>query len=351
MSAMSELHIENMNLEVEWLELLVSILKVDSYEARIMKPIEGPDDEHEWEQMRWFPDLEINPVGQEERLAVEFKMFRWKKDWQYRINDAVAFVEDLTFKFDYVYGIVILSLELDEDERASVDELVDGRQVAVWDFKKLREIAADDAKLLERLEQLASETEIDDRSFIPRRPVVLGRGAEIAQRLRATPAGKMGWREFEGICHEAIRFLFGRELQKLVAQSVTYDNLHRMDLIGRIKPEKESFWAMLVSDFSSRYVVFEAKNYSNPIGQHAIDITAKYLFRAGLRNVAVVIAREGASQQATIASAGHLREDRKFIMVISMNDMCKMLEGADAGDPPENVLFDRMDETLMAVGR
>jgi len=350
MSAMSDLHIENMNLEADWLKLLVAILERTEGRASIMKPMEGPADEEEWEQMRWVPDIALTPRMGGKPIAVELKMFRWRNDWKLRINDAVAYMQNLVLRGDFGRGILILSLELDEDE-ARVIEGFKGDEIEIWDLKNLRDLIADDPELLDQLEQMVSDTDLDDRPFVVRRPIALKRGADIASRLRDTPAGRPGWQEFETICHEAIRFLFGRELQKLVPQNVTYDTLHRMDLIGRIRPESESFWAMLASDFSSRYVVFEAKNYVQAIGQSAIDITAKYLFRAGLRTVAIVIAREGASSQATSASAGHLREDRKFIMVISMNDMCRMLEGADAGDPPENVLFDRMDETLMAMGR
>ncbi len=38
-------------------------------------------------------------------------------------------------------------------------------------------------------------------------------------------------------------------------------------------------------------------------------------------------------------------------MVITLSDLCAMLEGADLGDPPENLLFQRMDEMLMRMGR
>jgi hypothetical protein len=34
-----------------------------------------------------------------------------------------------------------------------------------------------------------------------------------------------------------------------------------------------------------------------------------------------------------------------------MEELCSLLEGVDKGDAPENVLYEKMDYLLMAVGR
>jgi hypothetical protein len=39
------------------------------------------------------------------------------------------------------------------------------------------------------------------------------------------------------------------------------------------------------------------------------------------------------------------------MLTLSLSDVCGMLNGFDAGDPPENLLFERMDGALMAVDR
>ncbi|MBI1218245.1 MAG: hypothetical protein GC186_06820 [Rhodobacteraceae bacterium] len=352
MGTMKELHIETMNLEVEWQHLLAEILGQPSVgQALVMKPDEGPADEEEWEMMRFVPDIAFTPSGAASPVAVEFKMFRWRSNWRSRVGDAIAFLKTLLEQSNYARGALVLSLEIDASDREAFRQAA-GSNVDLWDLGNLRDLAARDPELLDRLEELVSDTDIESAgSTSHRRQADTLKGASIAAKLHATAVGQAGWRAFEEACHEAIRFLFSRELHKLVPQQCTEDGLHRMDLIGRIRPDRNSFWALLSSDFGTRYVVFEAKNYASPIGQDAIDITSKYLFRAGLRTVAIVVAREGASEQAIKTSAGHLREDRKFIMVISKDDLCAMLEGADSGDPPENLLFDRMDETLMAVGR
>lgn len=352
MGKMKELQTEMMNLEFEWRHLLAAILgQVNVGNVSVMKPDDWPSDEEEWEQIRFVPDLAFTPLNADEPVAVEFKMFRWRSDWRSRVGDAIAFMKDLLKQGPYARGLLIVPVEID-DEDATVLRKAAGPDIDIWDLNHLRHLAAADTQLLDQLEQIASETRLDDDRLVSRRRTSdTERGATIAARLRETPAGKPGWQVFERTCHEAIRFLFDRELHNLVAQQHTYDGLNRMDLIGRIRPERESFWAMLASDFATRYVVFEAKNYAEAIGQQAIDITSKYLFRAGLRTVAIVIAREGGSERAMRASASHLREDRKFIMVISMDDLCAMLKGADAGDPPENLLFSRMDQSLMSMGR
>lgn len=355
MGKMSELQIETVNLESEWQQLLAEILSQEAVGLATVgaEPDNFPTDEEEWESLRYIPDIVFTQYLDQKPTAVEFKMFRWPNNWRSRTADAIAFMEKLLDETGYEKGIVIVSLEITVKDRASFFSLAHPN-IELWDLQDLRSRASKAPVLLDKLDELISDTLIEasiNNTTSTGRHAATQSGTTIVAKIRATPAGKAGWQQFEAACHEAIQFLFGRDLHNLVAQQNSYDKLNRMDLIGRIRPEPNSFWAHLATDFATRYVVFEAKNYKMPIGQAAIDITSKYLFRAGLRTVAIVIARKGASTQALLASAGHLREERKFIMVISMEDVCAMLIGADQGDAPENRLFERMDETLMKMGR
>lgn len=352
MSASSELHIETMNLASDWKGLIGEILNLPHVGRAIaQKPDESPADEEEWKLYQYAPDLAFTSVGSTSRAAVEIKMLRWRSSWLRRISDAVAFMEQVLAHTGLDRGIVILSIAVAPDLLRELNAGA-GDRVEIWDLEKLRDLASSDPALANSLEDLVAETDLDGHTAQPatRAPEAM-RGAALANRLRATVPGPPGWRAFEDACHEAIRHLFGRELFNLKPQHRTDDGLNRMDLIGRIRPLQESFWGMIAADFATRYIVFDAKNYAAPIGQDAVHTTAKYLMRRGLRTFAIVIAREGASPAATQVAAGGLREDGKFILVISMADLCSMLEGDDRGDPPENRLFDRLDEALMSLGR
>lgn len=352
MGSMKDLHIEIMGLTRDWLELIGRILSQDQVGAAyVMRPDEAPDDEESWNGLRLVPDLAFTPVGAGAPFAVEFKMFRWQAEWRRRLREAVVHMHEILAQGRYQRGIIILSFEVDDQTLAATRSFIDGA-IDVWPLQRLRELVAKDTELAEQLEELAGDTAMDAPSIaLPAETHVKAKGAAIAAILQKTPAGKSGWQAFESTCADAVKFLFGRELHRPTSQKGSRDGLHRMDLISRIRSEGNSFWSMIASDFSTRYVVFDAKNYEAPIGQDEIELTKKYLFKGGLRTVAVILAREGASHQAKIAAEQALREDQKLILVVNMAQLCAMLEGADAGDPPENVMFDMIDDMLMGMGR
>lgn len=352
MSASSDLHIETMNLASDWTALVGEILS-QPHVGRAMpqKPDDPPSDEEEWRLYQFAPDLAFIPTGATEKTAIEIKMLRWRSNWLGRVSDAVAFMEQVLAHGGMGRGVIVLSIAIAPELLTELNAGTGGR-VEIWDLEKLRDLASADSALAEALEDLAAETDLEGHiSQPPVRPTDAMRGAEIAARLRATSPGRPGWQAFESACYEAIRHLFGRELHNLLTQHRTDDGLNRMDLIGRIRSGQQSFWAMIASDFSTRYIVFDAKNYVAPIDQDAVHTTAKYLMHRALRTFAIIIARDGASPQAMQVAAGGLREDGKFVLVISMADVCSMLEGDDRGDPPENRLFEKLDEVLMSLGR
>ncbi|MER9056988.1 hypothetical protein [Mesorhizobium sp. M0910] len=352
MGKMKELQIETHNLDRDWQDLLLRILaQEDVGLAAATRPDEEPADQEEWELYRSLPDLTFTPKETVRKLAVEFKMFRWQKDWQRHVRDAISHIHGIVRTEGFDGGIVIVSLDISDQALAELKSTA-APEVQIWGLGTLRSLAEKDDALADALEELVSETVLDGDSGIrgnvdTQSPT----GWKLASRLRQIPAGKEGWSDFEKYCEQAIRFLFAAELSNLSSQQRTDDKLNRMDLIGRIKSDRGSFWSMIAADFSSRYIVFDAKNYHEPIGQAEIQITEKYLFSKGLRTVAILVARSGADESARKSAETILRENGKFILVINLDDLCHMLTGADAGDPPENRLFERMDEMLMKMGR
>lgn len=352
MGSMKDHQIEIIGLTRDWLDLISRILSQDEIGAAyVMRPDEAPGDEESWNELRLIPDLAFTPAGASAPLAVEFKMFRWQREWQRRLREAVGHMQEILAEGRYQQGIIILSFDVDDQTLAATRSRTAGA-IDIWTLQRLRELAAGNNELAEHLEELAGDTAMDTPWIASRvETQVIAKGAAIAGTLRATPAGQPGWQAFESTCADAIRFLFGGELHRPTSQKRGGDGLHRMDLICRIRAEGSSFWSMIASDFSTRYVVFDAKNYEAPIGQNEIELTKKYLFRGGLRTVAIILAREGASVQAGMAAEQSLREDQKLILVVSMAELCAMLEGADAGDPPENAMFEKIDDMLMGMGR
>lgn len=352
MGSMKDIHIETLGLTRDWHDLIAQILSQPHVgKALRMRPDEEPDDEESWQEFRLIPDLVFTPIDGSAPLAVEFKMFRWQSEWRRRVRDAIAHMREILEQGRQTHGIIILSRAVEEPVLAELKAQA-GDRIDIWPLQRLQELARADDALDEQLWSLVMDTVIDSAPSTP--PIEATdqpKGTAIAAKLRATVAGQPGWQAFELACADAVKFLFGRELHRPTAQKRSGDGLHRMDLICRIRSESNSFWSMISSDFSTRYVVFDAKNYEAPIGQDQVELTKKYLFNGGLRTVAILLARDGGSDNARIAAEQILREDRKLVLIVSMSELCAMLEGTDAGNPPENFMFEKVDEMLMGMGR
>jgi hypothetical protein len=117
-----------------------------------------------------------------------------------------------------------------------------------------------------------------------------------------------------------------------------------------VTPDAE-FWRFVVQEINSRYILFEFKNYARPIKQEQVLTTEKYLLERGLRRTAIVLSRKGASDSAMKMSQGAMREHGKLILVLSDDEMCKMLHMKERGEDPTDLLFEVADDFLLGLPR
>ena len=99
------------------------------------------------------------------------------------------------------------------------------------------------------------------------------------------------------------------------------------------------------------YVLFEFKNYSEKITQAQILTTEKYLLERGLRRVAFILSRKGATTQARKMTQGAMREHGKLMLVLDDDDLCAMLHQKERGDDPTDFLFEMTDDFLLSLPR
>lgn len=363
MGRMSDLHIEyqhdTMSIENTWFELVTAILEKAEFGKVTAYPPPESLDYDEYSQFQSSPDFSI-AYSDKTRTAVELKIYRWHNDWRGHTAQAIEYLNQVIKDGNFSKGILIISWDTGPEEH-TIKNLRIPDNIELWDIKKLRSLAAGDKQLENTLEEHIHETQLhfDEYSgYFPDSPYinyleseVSPKGQELFKKIKKTNAGKPDWNKFEELCCEAIKLLFGKELQSWSKQNRTEDGLHRMDLIGRINVNSNSFWSVIEYDFRTRYVVFEAKNYTNEIKQGEIYTTEKYLFTKALRSVAIIIARNGFDDGAKRAAIGSLREQGKLILLLTMKDLGLMLQRYDQGDAPENLLYDKMDELLMSVGR
>ncbi|MDQ0420295.1 hypothetical protein J2045_001314 [Peteryoungia aggregata LMG 23059] len=187
-----------------------------------------------------------------------------------------------------------------------------------------------------------------DTTFPPGKDT--GEIAGLINALQTCEGHYRGAKSFELACSAALKYVFREDFDQWIEQSSVEEGFHRLDLLAHLKPVSQ-FWSAIRSDFRTRYVVFEFKNYPSELPQAAIYSTEKYLFTTALRSVAVLVARSGESKGARKARHGALRETGKLIITVSMLELIEMIEMRARGDEPSIILQHKLHDMLMGIGR
>lgn len=180
--------------------------------------------------------------------------------------------------------------------------------------------------------------------------VPINKGEELCKELKTIKCGRTDWPKYETKCLEILKHLFDSDLTLWEKQNKTEDGLSRFDLICRIA-SADDYWKALVSSFNTRFVLFEFKNYCEPIDQGQIYTTERYLYNKGLRSVGFIIAKNGSSSNAVTAAKGALKENGKLILLLSNEDLCAMLKLKDNNESPNDYLSNMLDTWLISLSR
>lgn len=311
---------------------------------------------------RMRPDIVAEIDGKQ--VIFEVKTYRNLYNSKAIINNAVKQVlqyKYLTEKANQTFSfIVVLPCDVDNDVK---HEIYERFKVVIWDISNLIYLckgSRDLIQLLQRslpypalkleakkpfgLESIKNDS-IDNVAERSPADVYI----ERLERCKSGKADKAD-KEYESICNDIIKYLFETELYKTSEQHKTGDEMFRMDLLCSLKGTTE-FWKFLISFYRTKFVVFEYKNYSDPISQNLIYITEKYLFPVALRNVAFIVSRKGFDQNAENAALGCLRESGKLIVSLDDDDLISMLVMKKTGEEPSDYLLDKVELLLMSVSK
>ena len=172
----------------------------------------------------------------------------------------------------------------------------------------------------------------------------------LLQELENCPVGKTGAEDFEKVCFKMLRYALYEDLSLWKTQEKSNQGLFRFDLICRIKDNtQKTFWTMIEQFFSSKYIVFEFKNYNEKITQNEVITTEKYLYEIALRKVAVIIARKGFDKNASWFAKGSLRESGKLILLLTIEDLIEMIKMKEKYDDPSEILLNKVDNMLIGL--
>lgn len=168
---------------------------------------------------------------------------------------------------------------------------------------------------------------LPDTTVIDEPPPI--RGASLCHELDEVPAGKKGAKQFEELIVSIVDYLFGDYLVDPRPQHRLEDRLNILDVVYRVRPG-HPFWDTLTRDFRARVMVFEFKNYSQPVQPDQIYSTERYVSASALRPICFLVTRKKPHKHAELAAFGAMREGGKLFVFLDDKDICDMLAVRDA---------------------
>lgn len=108
-------------------------------------------------------------------------------------------------------------------------------------------------------EEINDEYDIKVQSITPE--LRSSRIGQVISMLDKIPLGREGDRDFEAWCLESLRIIFAAHLIN-IEQHPNGAAVQRRDIVGTNK-ENSDFWKRVYSDYKTRQVVFDAKNYTD----------------------------------------------------------------------------------------
>ncbi|WP_460272354.1 restriction endonuclease [Celeribacter sp. ULVN23_4] len=252
----------------------------------------------------------------------------------------------------------LLALAPDPELRERISQMDDELSSALGDFDASG-ISARRAKNTTITLSLAKKSQGGGPKSVPQAST---RGADLKRELFEIETGKthmqtlasgrkgVNWRLFEDVCYEALQYVFDGVLGNWDKQKPVAGDDSRFDAISKIQGG-DVFCRTLIEHFGSRHILFEFKNYKDPVGANLIHITEKYLYPKALRGVAVIISPQGFDEPARRASHGALRDTGKLVLDLSRNQLGRLLDEKDNAQPPGEIMETLLDTHLLAIGR
>lgn len=199
------------------------------------------------------------------------------------------------------------------------------------DIQNLLFLVDDDEVLKNRLlsvlsfstgELLPQESEAMKEYNVSKLPSKKNFHEDLIDRIRKWKPSLKKNTQYEEVCTDVMKYLFGSDLALWKEQQKSNDDLFRFDLICKIKDGiNKEFWTMAEKYFRTKYIIFEFKNYTEQITQREIFTTEKYLYLKALRGIAIIISTKGTDKNADKAIRGTLRENGKLIISLTNEDL------------------------------
>lgn len=270
-----------------------------------------------------------------------------------KINGIANMLDECTKGTNYIPILVLFSRR----SYMIKDRLVDNYNINVIDISNLLYLVSNNQKMKDRLINLLDfstesimEKELYFNIDLKQYKKCMESNYGYIDRLETIIAGKKNAQQYEKFCVDILKYLFNDTLSLWEEQQKSNDDLFRFDLICKIKNNiNNEFFNTIENYFSSKYIIFEFKNYIDKITQKEVYTTEKYLYKTALRTVAILFTRNGVDKNGIKAIKGTLRENGKLIIVLDDRDIKQMIYAKEHGEDYIQILINKLDKMLVSL--
>lgn len=172
----------------------------------------------------------------------------------------------------------------------------------------------------------------------------MSRATDLINRLLSCPLGTPGWKEFEDVCTEILKYLFVPPLQNPRTQARTYSGIDRRDAIFPNRNfTHDNNWGILFHELGARLILFEFKNYdTSEIGKDEVIQTLNYMSKP-MGNLSFIICTKKPDESAHIKRNSIYGDQKKAILFITKEQLLEMIYIKERGEDPSDFLMDLLE--------
>lgn len=168
--------------------------------------------------------------------------------------------------------------------------------------------------------------------------------SDLIDKLMSCPAGQAGWKIFEDVCIEILRYLFVPPLTEPKIQPRTFSGINRRDAVFPNRNfDVSNNWAHLLRELNARLVLFEFKNYDViEIGKDEVNQTRNYMTEP-MGRLAIMLCNKLPNKAAHIQRNSIFSSEKKVILFLTKDELKEMLFIKERGEDPADLIVDLVE--------
>jgi hypothetical protein len=166
----------------------------------------------------------------------------------------------------------------------------------------------------------------------------------LIERLANCKPGEDEWGEYESIGTAILTEVFVPPLKRPMKQPPTLDGVQRRDILFGLRGV-EGPWKEIREEFEAKFLVFDFKNYKEPIGPNEVDDINKYLNKKTIGRLGILVSRKGPTKNAKRRrNSIYNSPDEKVILFLDDNDLIELYSRKKDNKDPLDFLQERIDK-------